>query len=810
MKYIYTLLFVCVSAFAYSQCQITLQPGPNEAKDARLFNLPPGSSFAQQFGIDNTTNIGDVEYVIVDNWTYQGTLGPSKSLLEFDLDSLANAGCTVSEAILVFTTDGNSSHYHCGSGSTIVPCIDNSFMISRVTEAWDEMTVTASTEPNSTAAVPGQDFVVVGNESQPYVNYEIDITDMVNYWLANPSENYGMLMSPQASQAYERFMAASSDHPDAWRRPKLEMTMMCQNSCTNTISGVVFDDISGDCIQDTGEDGLENWLVKIEPGPFYASTDANGYYEANVGDGVYTVTQLIPNNFLWDSVCPIPYNHIVDLSSGGDAPNTDFSVNADNYCAQLTVDIGASFLRPCHTELFYVQYCNDGNVDETDVSIDIELDDQLTVSSSTMPWQSVNGNTYTFWVGDLAAGECGMFSMEVVVDCAANVGDVECVTASIFPPNLCEEPDPVWDKSSVMVEGGCEDDSLACFTITNTGDFGEGDMDTPSEYRIYENGVLVYVGSFQLVGQDDTIICWPAYGSAIQLQADQNPGHPGNSEPNDWVEGCGFGGGSGCGQAPCVLTTPQNDADPYTEIECLEVIASYDPNDKTPTPFGIDEEQFIGADDLIEYKIRFQNTGNDTAFVVILKDKIDTDVLDIATVQSGVSSHPYSFEVTGEGILQWTFDPIALVDSATNEAASIGFVKFKIAQQPGNQPGTLIENFVDIYFDNNAPVRTDTAYNTIEFPGKPNVGLPYLHNEAIELIVYPNPANDILNFELSEAPQASYVIQLRDTQGRLVKTTGFNGLTSMLEINDITDGIYIYQIVSENTPLASGKVVVRH
>jgi hypothetical protein len=87
--------------------------------------------------------------------------------------------------------------------------------------------------------------------------------------------------------------------------------------------------------------------------------------------------------------------------------------------------------------------------------------------------------------------------------------------------------------------------------------------------------------------------------------------------------------------------------------------------------------------------------------------------LDIATLTSGVSSHPYEFNIYGQGIAEWTFNDILLPDSNVNEPASHGFVKFKIAQLENNLPGTLIENEADIYFDFNEPIITNATQNIV-------------------------------------------------------------------------------------------------
>ena len=70
---------------------------------------------------------------------------------------------------------------------------------------------------------------------------------------------------------------------------------------------------------------------------------------------------------------------------------------------------------------------------------------------------------------------------------------------------------------------------------------------------------------------------------------------------------------------------------------------------------------------------RFQNTGTDTAFTVVIRDTLDID-FDIFSVVSGVSSHSYEFKMYGPRVLEWTFNDINLPDSAANQEGSNGFL----------------------------------------------------------------------------------------------------------------------------------------
>ena len=131
-----------------------------------------------------------------------------------------------------------------------------------------------------------------------------------------------------------------------------------------------------------------------------------------------------------------------------------------------------------------------------------------------------------------------MYAIRSYYACELGItGLTQCTEAWITPTNDCVDAlEPTyeqWDKSSVMVEGECVGDTIIRFTITNTGEFGEGDMQLTSEYRIYADNELVYTGTFQLNGQEELVIDVPANGQTIRLEADQHPMHPGNSHPQE-------------------------------------------------------------------------------------------------------------------------------------------------------------------------------------------------------------------------------------------------------------------------------------
>lgn len=235
--------------------------------------------------------------------------------------------------------------------------------------------------------------------------------------------------------------------------------------------------------------------------------------------------------------------------------------------------------------------------------------------------------------------------------------------------------------------------------------------------------------------------------------------------------------------------------------ECQENTGSFDPNDKRAFVDGKEEPGHVLPDTEIEYLIRFQNTGTDTAFRVVVEDRLST-LLDLATVQPLVASHPFAMEVLDQRMLRFVFDNIQLPDSNVNAMASSGFIKFRVSQMPNVAPGSVIKNGADIYFDFNTPVQTNTSILTVgTVDTKPEPGNPYF------VTAYPNPFTESVTFEITNLPiQGPVTLRLFDALGRQVRQEVFYGAKWVLGREGLPSGLYYYRIESEGRRVGSGKV----
>jgi hypothetical protein len=140
---------------------------------------------------------------------------------------------------------------------------------------------------------------------------------------------------------------------------------------------------------------------------------------------------------------------------------------------------------------------------------------------------------------------------------------------------------------------------------------------------------------------------------------------------------------------------------------------SFDPNDILVNEDTLTTTQLSNAP-WLEYIIRFQNTGNDTAFTVKILNPIDTNKLNLSTFEFVNASHPVNLNwINYQRNMEFKFENILLPDSNSNEPLSHGFVRYRIQPKTNLSAGDSITNFAAIYFDFNEPVITNTAKTII-------------------------------------------------------------------------------------------------
>ncbi|MEM9819965.1 MAG: T9SS type A sorting domain-containing protein [Bacteroidota bacterium] len=214
-----------------------------------------------------------------------------------------------------------------------------------------------------------------------------------------------------------------------------------------------------------------------------------------------------------------------------------------------------------------------------------------------------------------------------------------------------------------------------------------------------------------------------------------------------------------------------------------EVRCSYDPNDKLVNPNR--EGNYTLFEEFLIYTVRFQNTGNDYARDVVIRDTLDSN-LDASTFQILGTSHPnqLSTRLLDDQYLTFDFSNIFLPDSTADFEGSQGYVSYLIKGNEGLAENTPIENTASIYFDFNPPIVTNTTQNIMvsELPttATQNPLTAYL-------TVFPNPTTDWIHIRYERGGEVSF--RLLNTVGQEVMTGQFEA-QSQFSIKRLPAGIY--------------------
>ncbi|RME99422.1 MAG: hypothetical protein D6772_07735 [Bacteroidetes bacterium] len=590
------------------------------------------------------------------------------------------------------------------------------------------------------------------------------------------------------------------------------------NYFTNLIEGKVFWSQDGCNPYEVGDPHLANWLVTVsgDTRTYIGSTDEDGNYAIPVSEGSYTVA-LLPRSDAWQ-VCS-PQSFPVEFTTGYDTLVYNFPVRAPGSgCPLLQVEISTGALTACNTATYTVNYCNDGSATAEAAYIDIILDPALTFVSSSVAPDQVIDSLYRYELGDLAALECGSFTLDVETPCAGAV-DLQAITvgAFIYPATLCTDDNPNWNGASLELRGRCEAGQVI-FTAKNVGT-----APTPEtqNYVIVEDVLMFLTGDIPVLDPDEEVqlgdpIPVDQMASTYRAIAQQTTGHPGNRFPTAVVEGCVQNEGDNY-HTGFVTQFPEDDQDPYIDIDVQELLrTSGSANLLIGHPKGYLDSIIVPSTD-IEYTVLFANTQEvDTLNRLVIRDTLPAE-LDLSSLVTGPASHPYFFELYSSGVLKITFDSLQLLpDGSGTGADSRGFVKFTLSQKPDLPQGTVIENTAAVYFDYVAPTRTNAVRHVIGCENfliegciTVDVDEP-LPGSELSIGVYPNPFHTQATFSINGCESCgNFELIIRDALGREVRRESYSASPFRFEGKALTPALYFFELRSQGQTLHTGKLLVQ-
>ncbi|UII24814.1 FG-GAP-like repeat-containing protein [Fulvivirga maritima] len=378
----------------------------------------------------------------------------------------------------------------------------------------------------------------------------------------------------------------------------------------NSVQGLVFHDLNGNCIKDTEEPTLSDIALIINEQQRQVSSDKNGALNFHIQEGTYNFS--LAENSYWNMACSSEFT----VATGNNNINIPLHTSTSGY--DLTVDYSTTAWRRGFTSESVISYSNLGTVNASNSYLVVQYPAEVKINQASVPYTQDTDNEYTFFIGTVKPGE----------------------TKSII----------VTDSVTLDATVGQE------FTVTTT------------------------------IAADGTDL---------------------NLENNIATE----------------LNT---------------IVGAIDPNDIAVSPRGQGSDHFVSKDEVLTYKIRFQNVGTYYASRVSISCPLSS-YLDFSSIEIVNVSHDYQYSIDQRGVLRIDFPNIHLPDSTTNEMDSHGFFKFKIKPKADLTGGEQIIEKATIAFDYEDPITTNSVFNTIKYESK---------GDTYQLLIYPNPATDEAHFTL--------------------------------------------------------------
>jgi len=232
-----------------------------------------------------------------------------------------------------------------------------------------------------------------------------------------------------------------------------------------------------------------------------------------------------------------------------------------------------------------------------------------------------------------------------------------------------------------------------------------------------------------------------------------------------------------------------------------ELRCAYDPNDKLVSPERPDSLALLG--ERIDYTIRFQNTGNDYALGVVVRDTFSSD-LDMRTFQFLDTSHPdllqIEFDPEDNHNVAFRFDNIYLPDSTTNEQGSHGFIMYSIKPFDDLDENTVINNTAHIYFDFNPAIVTNTTHSELveTFPIETSIDSEII---KLDVAAFPSPSKGLVY--LSKFVENITVI---DLTGK--KLAGFKNV-NQINLSAFEEGTYLLHLETNGVKSTEKIVIIK-
>ncbi|MBK7683014.1 MAG: T9SS type A sorting domain-containing protein [Bacteroidetes bacterium] len=199
--------------------------------------------------------------------------------------------------------------------------------------------------------------------------------------------------------------------------------------------------------------------------------------------------------------------------------------------------------------------------------------------------------------------------------------------------------------------------------------------------------------------------------------------------------------------------------------------------------------------DTLIYTLLFQNTGNDTAFSVLLIDTLSPH-LDIESFNLLSMSHNGEVSIDENRVLRAKFNEINLLWESVNSLASQGYMQFSILPKQSLPEFTLVKNSALIVFDSNPYILTNEVFNTF-VTTYPTTALNQLQKDASKISIYPNPSKNYFSISFDQTVNLEYEVTLIDISGKILQSWKSNEQNPTFSLEAINAGFYLIQVTNK-------------
>lgn len=276
MKRIIVLLIMMIpSVLIYSQKTVWLRTNPENCSDATI-----------RTDVPDNPDWGNDDNIICNAFTAQGNFFIQRSLIRFDLTAVPTEAKIIS-AKLSLWCNVESGHHQLQYG-------DNQSYLSRITQPWEENSVTWNNQPATT----NENEVWLHSSQYLSEDYlDIDVTELIKDIIELKYDNNGLMLHLLTEETYRTLLFASSDFSDTSRRPLLVITYFdCDKSISNfnstlTNQSVFFENISTNATA---------WFWDFGDGYYSALENPTHSY---LIPGIYDVCLMASNGCSSDTMC---------------------------------------------------------------------------------------------------------------------------------------------------------------------------------------------------------------------------------------------------------------------------------------------------------------------------------------------------------------------------------------------------------------------------------------------------------------------------------------------------------------------------